>query len=144
MIVSSKAAVCAAVPEIDNMSTVVAIDGPAGAGKSTVARLLAERMGYAYVNTGSLYRALAYAALRSGVEPGALTVEFLQQQKLQFRGADLYLNGVKLDAVLVSCCLGLKSDNALVEQYLVEHGTQHIAVSGIAHSHLHCFGERAA
>ena len=51
------------------MSTVVAIDGPAGAGKSTVARLLADRMGYAYVNTGSLYRALALSAKRAGIDP---------------------------------------------------------------------------
>lgn len=103
MTVSSRAAVCRAAAEIERLlivSTVVAIDGPAGAGKSTVAKLLAERMGYAYVNTGSLYRALAYAALRSGVAPGALTAEFLQQQHLQFHGADLYLNGVKLDAEL--------------------------------------------
>ena len=75
------------------MSTVVAIDGPAGAGKSTVARLLAERMGYAYVNTGSLYRALALSAKRAGIDPGALTAEFLAQQQLEFKGADLYLNG---------------------------------------------------
>ena len=75
------------------MSTVVAIDGPAGAGKSTVARLLADRMGYAYVNTGSLYRALALSAKRAGVDPGALTAEFLAQQQLEFKGADLYLNG---------------------------------------------------
>ena len=50
------------------MSTVVAIDGPAGAGKSTVARLVAERLNYAYINTGSLYRALAYAATAAGVD----------------------------------------------------------------------------
>ena len=82
------------------MSTVVAIDGPAGAGKSTVARLLAERMGYAYVNTGSLYRALALSAKRAGIDPGALTAEFLAQQQLEFKGADLYLNGILTGAEL--------------------------------------------
>lgn len=99
--VSSRAAVCAAVPEIDRtMSTVVAIDGPAGAGKSTVARLLADRMGYAYVNTGSLYRALALSAIRAGIDPGDLTAEFLSRQHLEFRGADLYLNGELLGSEL--------------------------------------------
>ena len=78
------------------MDTVVAIDGPAGAGKSTVARLLAERMGYAYVNTGSLYRALALCAQRAGIDPGALSEEFLRKQQLEFKGADLYLNGTLL------------------------------------------------
>lgn len=46
---------------------VVAIDGPAGAGKSTAARTLARRLGYTYIDTGAMYRAVALAALRSGV-----------------------------------------------------------------------------
>lgn len=47
--------------------SVIAIDGPAGAGKSTVARAVAKRLGYTYVDTGALYRALALAALRAGL-----------------------------------------------------------------------------
>jgi cytidylate kinase len=46
---------------------IVAIDGPAGAGKSTIARRLAERLGYLYIDTGAMYRAVAVAALRAGV-----------------------------------------------------------------------------
>jgi len=46
---------------------IVAIDGPAGAGKSTVARRLADRLGYTLVDTGALYRAVALAARRAGV-----------------------------------------------------------------------------
>ncbi|SEN27413.1 (d)CMP kinase [Lihuaxuella thermophila] len=46
----------------------VAIDGPAGAGKSTVARQVAERLGLTYVDTGAMYRALAWKALRDGVD----------------------------------------------------------------------------
>ena len=49
-------------------SRVVAIDGAAGSGKSTLARALAEALGLAYVNTGSMYRALTGAALRAGVD----------------------------------------------------------------------------
>lgn len=45
----------------------IAMDGPAGAGKSTLAKLLAERLGYLYVDTGAMYRALALKALRAGV-----------------------------------------------------------------------------
>lgn len=82
------------------MSTVVAIDGPAGAGKSTVARMVADHLKYAYINTGSLYRALAYAALTSGIAFSEITPEFLAEQHLEFRGADLYLNNEKLDAQL--------------------------------------------
>ena len=46
---------------------IVAIDGPAGAGKSTVARRLAERLGFRYVDTGAMYRALTWLALERGV-----------------------------------------------------------------------------
>lgn len=49
------------------MGKVVAIDGPAGAGKSTVARRLADRLGWAMLDTGAMYRAVALAALRSGI-----------------------------------------------------------------------------
>src|SRR5262245_44160808 len=47
--------------------TIVAIDGPAGAGKSTVARTLARRLGWVLLDTGALYRAVALAARRAGV-----------------------------------------------------------------------------
>src|SRR4051812_33773695 len=46
---------------------IVAIDGPAGAGKSTVARALAERLGFRYLDTGAMYRALTWLALQHGV-----------------------------------------------------------------------------
>jgi cytidylate kinase len=46
---------------------IVAIDGPAGAGKSTVARRLAERLGFRYLDTGAMYRALTWLALERGV-----------------------------------------------------------------------------
>ena len=46
---------------------VIAIDGPAGAGKSTVGRAVAKRLGLEYLDTGAMYRAVAYAALRRGI-----------------------------------------------------------------------------
>jgi cytidylate kinase len=48
---------------------VIAIDGPAGAGKSTVARALAARLGLEYLDTGAMYRAVTLAALRRGIDP---------------------------------------------------------------------------
>lgn len=47
----------------------IAIDGPAGAGKSTIARRVAQRLGYLYVDTGALYRAIALHMLRQGKSP---------------------------------------------------------------------------
>jgi cytidylate kinase len=47
---------------------IVAIDGPAGAGKSTIARRIADRLGFVYINTGAMYRAVALWALRNGTD----------------------------------------------------------------------------
>ena len=53
------------------MSTIqIAIDGPSGAGKSTMARRIAERYGYLYIDTGALYRAIGYKILARGGNPG--------------------------------------------------------------------------
>ncbi len=49
--------------------TVIAIDGPAGSGKSTVGRALAERLDLTYLDTGAMYRAVAFAAIRQGLDP---------------------------------------------------------------------------
>ena len=51
------------------MSYSVAIDGPAGAGKSTIAKLLAKKMGYIYVDTGAMYRAMAVYFVQNNVNP---------------------------------------------------------------------------
>ncbi|MGN6872765.1 MAG: (d)CMP kinase [Solirubrobacteraceae bacterium] len=52
--------------------TVVAIDGPAGAGKSSVARGVADELGFTYLDTGSMYRAVALAAAERGAEPASV------------------------------------------------------------------------
>jgi cytidylate kinase len=54
---------------------VVAIDGPAGAGKSTVARAVADALGFTYLDTGAMYRCVALASLRRGVDPATLAAE---------------------------------------------------------------------
>lgn len=71
---------------------VIAIDGPAGAGKSAVARLLAARLGLPYVDTGSIYRAVALLAVEAGIslppdETGARKlVDLAQQLHIRFGG----------------------------------------------------------
>jgi len=80
---------------------IVAIDGPVGAGKSTVARALAKELGFEYLNTGAMYRAVALAATRAGIgadDPvleqrlapilGAIRIEFDRNQ-VMLDGADV-------------------------------------------------------
>ncbi len=52
---------------LDECSSVITIDGPAGAGKSTAARALARRLGYRLIDTGAMYRALAWSVARAGL-----------------------------------------------------------------------------
>lgn len=56
-------------PNTDVPALVVTIDGPAGAGKTSVSKLLARRLGYRYIDTGALYRGIALAAHEAGVAP---------------------------------------------------------------------------
>lgn len=57
----------------DHAGRVIAIDGPAGAGKSTVGRAVAERLGVGYLDTGAMYRAVTFAVLRRAVDPHDLS-----------------------------------------------------------------------
>lgn len=76
---------------------VVAIDGPAGAGKSTVARTVAEKLGYVYINTGAMYRAVALWALQTGIPlDDHLKLERLSEQaRIEFEPVStrVFLNG---------------------------------------------------
>lgn len=77
---------------------IVAIDGPAGAGKSTVARALAERLGFCYLDTGAMYRAVALVALERGVplDDGPALAELARTSPIQFDGGRVVVGGVDL------------------------------------------------
>lgn len=71
--------------------TAIAIDGPAGAGKSTIARAVAKKLGYIYIDTGALYRAIGLAVLEQGgdTSDAEVVVPALEQMQIQIR----FLNG---------------------------------------------------
>jgi CMP/dCMP kinase len=74
---------------------IVAIDGPAGAGKSTVARALAERLRFRYLDTGAMYRALTWLALEQGVdlEDGSGLGELAEASPISFEGERVLIAG---------------------------------------------------
>ena len=84
----------------------VAIDGPAGAGKSTIAKLVAKEKGYIYVDTGAMYRGLAICFLNKGISPEEKdrVIEALETADVTIRYEDgkqqVYLNGENITARL--------------------------------------------
>ena len=75
---------------------VIAIDGPAGSGKSTVARGLADRLGLEYLDTGAMYRAVTFAALRRGIDPAdsAPTADLARSVELTVGRDTVQVDGV--------------------------------------------------
>jgi cytidylate kinase len=74
---------------------IVAIDGPAGAGKSTVARALARRLGFRYLDTGAMYRALTWLALdrNFSLEDGAALGDLARSEPISFEGDHVCVAG---------------------------------------------------
>ena len=109
----------------------VAIDGPAGAGKSTLARRLAAEMGYIYVDTGAMYRAIGLYALRAGKNPkdnaavnallpqieeaGLHDLYFDIEEPMIEVLADVEMAGVRIDCDALIVSVGLIPENELAE-----------------------------
>jgi len=90
---------------------IVAIDGPVGAGKSVAARELARELGYSYLNTGAMYRAVAIAARAAAVTPDDPNVEerlkpVLAAIKIKFDGEKIFLNGRDISAATIEPEIG--------------------------------------
>jgi cytidylate kinase len=83
---------------------VIAIDGPAGAGKSTVARALAERLGFTYLDSGAMYRCVALAALERGadLDDGAAMGELAGSLEIELDGDRVVLDGHDAGAAIRS------------------------------------------
>lgn len=102
----------------------IAIDGPSGAGKSAIASALAKRLGYEYIDTGALYRTIAYIAVREGRDLS--TEELLKRvdaQSIDYKDGAVQLNGEALGDVIRTEAISQKtsqlSKEPAVRDYLL-------------------------
>lgn len=124
-----------------NEKMTIAIDGPAGAGKSTVAKMVAEELSYLYIDTGAMYRVLTLAALRNSVDlkDGKRLRELLDQTKIELRHekdrVTVLLNGEdvtdQIRSADVTSNVSLVSSYESVRTEMVERQRQ-FAKSGLA------------
>ena len=105
---------------------IVAIDGPAGAGKSSVARRLAHRLGFQFLDTGAMYRAITYAALRRkfGPQDTEAIADMAQKISLIMHDDRVLLDGFDVTALIrtseVASQVFLAADNRRVRERLVQ------------------------
>ncbi len=80
-------------------SLLITIDGPAGAGKTTVSKMLAQKLGYGYLDTGALYRGVAYEALTAGItaEDERGLAGLCENLRLEFKAGRLISRGVDIN-----------------------------------------------
>jgi cytidylate kinase len=99
---------------------IVAIDGPAGSGKSTSAKLTAQHLGFLYIDTGAMYRAITYLALKKGIEDTSAIVKLAESTDLVLKYVDgrteVYADGENLTAHIRSLEINQKvSDISKIE-----------------------------
>jgi CMP/dCMP kinase len=84
------------------MSMIITIDGPAGAGKSSAAKLLAQRLGFDFLDTGAMYRAVTLAALRAGLDANdqAALESLLDGMRLELPAGHVLLNNEDITALI--------------------------------------------
>ena len=105
---------------------IVTIDGPAGTGKSTVARTLASRLGFEFLNTGAMYRAIAYACLQRDIEltDADSVADLTRRAEISFVNNRLILDDLDvteaIQGQIVTQGASVVAANSLVRVHLVE------------------------
>ncbi|MCX7082826.1 MAG: (d)CMP kinase [Methylococcales bacterium] len=98
------------------LAPVLTIDGPSGAGKGTVSRLVAKKLGWHYLDSGSIYRSVAIAIQKASINLGDISeiVKVTQAMVLEFECADALI--VKLNGINITDQLGLESTGNIASQ----------------------------
>lgn len=105
---------------------IVTLDGPAGAGKSSAAKALAERLGFEYLDTGAMYRAVTLAVLRAGIDPRdeQAMSDLLGGMRLEMPPGRVLLQGEdvtdQIRSATVTHASGRVADSPIVRRHLVE------------------------
>lgn len=105
---------------------IVTIDGPAGAGKSTAARALAAKLGFRFLDTGAMYRAVALAAVRRGLDwaDSAAIARAAREVKIELDGDRVLLDGEDVSQAIrtpeITSATRYAADNPGVREHLVE------------------------
>ncbi len=114
---------------------IITIDGPAGAGKSTVARRLADRLGWAFLDTGAMYRAVTWEVIRRGIDVRheALVAQVAREIQIEFDGERVLVDGQDLTSAIrhvsIAQSIGPVADNPGVRHHLVRC-QRHLAAFG--------------
>ena len=119
----------------------IAIDGPAGAGKSTIAKIVAEKLGFTYIDTGAMYRAITYKALQQGVllADEAALAALLQTSTITLKpstnGQLVFLDGADVSDVIrtndVTASVSEVAAHAAIREQMVAAQQQLAAAGGV-------------
>jgi len=121
------------VGEVDLLMIVVAIDGPAGAGKSTIAKALAAKLRVGYLDTGAMYRAVTFAAMKSGIDLSNqdLVAALTRESKMHLTDESVVINGLDATTAIrsseVTAAVSSVAANSEVRTELRERQRQWIA-----------------
>ena len=114
---------------------IIAIDGPAGSGKSTVARSIAKKLGYQYIDTGAIYRALTLKAMlkKVNLKNGKMLAKLAKDSKIRLEGKKVYIDGkdvskgirdplVSLNTHFISIVPGVRAITKILQRSMGKNG----------------------